>query len=71
MGITGSGGGVGRLLGSGRVCDVYEIDAAWVVRRNREGWGDALAEGAVMEHVHRHGSPCPGCGSPTRRAPSW
>ncbi|MFJ9905164.1 phosphotransferase [Streptomyces sp. NPDC101152] len=56
MGITGSGG---RLLGSGRVCDVYEIDAAWVVRRNREGWGDAHAEGALMEHVRRHGYPAP------------
>ncbi|PAZ13140.1 phosphotransferase enzyme family protein [Streptomyces sp. SA15] len=49
----------GRLLGSGRAADVYEIDEAWVLRRNREGWGDALAEGAVMEHVRRHGYPAP------------
>jgi aminoglycoside phosphotransferase (APT) family kinase protein len=64
MGITGRAGGGdgdsgGRLLGSGRTCDVYELDAGWVVRRNREGWGDALAEGAVMEHVRRHGYPVP------------
>ncbi|MGW2723761.1 phosphotransferase [Streptomyces sp. NPDC001492] len=49
----------GRLLGTGRVNDVYELDAAWVLRRNREGWGDALAEGAVMEHVRAHGYPVP------------
>ncbi|GHI08103.1 hypothetical protein Scel_64240 [Streptomyces cellostaticus] len=49
----------GRLLGSGRSADVYEIDGAWVLRRDREGWGDAAAEGAVMEHVRRHGYPVP------------
>ncbi|MEV6945925.1 aminoglycoside phosphotransferase family protein [Streptomyces sp. NPDC051172] len=49
----------GRLLGTGRVNDVYELDAGWVLRRNREGWGDALAEGAVMEHVRAHGYPVP------------
>ncbi|MER6424141.1 aminoglycoside phosphotransferase family protein [Streptomyces sp. NPDC001137] len=49
----------GRLLGTGRVNDVYELDARWVLRRNREGWGDALAEGAVMEHVRAHGYPVP------------
>ncbi|MCH5676240.1 phosphotransferase [Streptomyces gilvus] len=62
MGITGRGEGgssVGGLLGSGRTSDVYEFDAGWVLRRNREGWGDALAEGAVMEHVGRHGYPVP------------
>lgn len=48
-----------RLLGSGRVNDVYEIDGAWVVRRNRAGWGDAVAEGAVMEHVRAYGYPVP------------
>ena len=53
MGMTG------RLLGSGRVNDVYEIDGAWVLRRNRKGWGDAVAEGAVMEHVRAHGYPVP------------
>ncbi|MFH8937503.1 phosphotransferase [Streptomyces griseosporeus] len=49
----------GRLLGSGRSADVYAIDEAWVVRRDREGWGDALAEGAVMEYVRGHGYPVP------------
>ncbi|ANP54743.1 aminoglycoside phosphotransferase (APT) family kinase protein [Streptomyces griseochromogenes] len=49
----------GRLLGSGRSADVYEIDEGWVLRRDRDGWGDAAAEGAVMEHVRRHGYPVP------------
>ncbi|MCI3270063.1 phosphotransferase [Streptomyces cylindrosporus] len=52
-------GTTGKLLGSGRTCDVYEIDGTWVLRRNREGWGDALAEGAVMEHVRAYGYPVP------------
>ncbi|MFD5013860.1 phosphotransferase [Streptomyces chartreusis] len=51
---------VGRLLGAGRTADVYELDEAWVLRRDREGWGDALAEGAVMAHVRDHGYPAPG-----------
>lgn len=49
----------GRLLGSGRTADVYEIDEAWVLRRDREGWSDAAAEAAVMAHVRRHGYPAP------------
>lgn len=49
----------GKLIGSGRTADVYEIDEAWVLRRNREDWGDAAAEGAVMEHVWAHGYPVP------------
>lgn len=56
----------GRLLGSGRTADVYEIDAAWVLRRDREGWGDAAAEAAVMEHVRGHGFPVPGVRLATR-----
>jgi aminoglycoside phosphotransferase (APT) family kinase protein len=50
---------VGRLIGSGRAADVYEIDEGWVLRRDREGHGDATAEGAVMEHVRAHGYPVP------------
>ncbi|MGV9696818.1 phosphotransferase [Streptomyces sp. NPDC003470] len=50
---------LGRLLGSGRTADVYEIDEAWVLRRDREGIGDAVAEGTVMEHVRAHGYPVP------------
>ncbi|MFF3873524.1 phosphotransferase [Streptomyces sp. NPDC001978] len=49
----------GRLLGSGRSADVYEIDEAWVLRRDREGWGDAAAEGEVMTYVRSHGYPAP------------
>ncbi len=49
----------GRLLGSGRSADVYEIDEAWVLRRDRDGWGDAAAEGAVMAYVREHGYPAP------------
>ncbi|WP_155055570.1 phosphotransferase [Streptomyces blattellae] len=49
----------GRLLGSGRTADVYEIDTAWVLRRSRQGWGNAAADGAVMEHVRAYGYPVP------------
>ena len=49
----------GRLLGSGRTADVYEIDEAWVLRRDREGSGDAAAVGAVMAYVREHGYPAP------------
>ncbi|WP_217551556.1 phosphotransferase family protein [Streptomyces sp. GbtcB6] len=49
----------GRLLGSGRSADVYEIDEAWVLRRDRDGRGDAAAEGAVMAYVREHGYPAP------------
>jgi len=49
----------GKLIGSGRTADVYEIDEAWVLRRNREDWGDAAAEGAVMEYVRAYGYPVP------------
>ncbi|MFI6338046.1 aminoglycoside phosphotransferase family protein [Streptomyces sp. NPDC050535] len=56
----------GKLLGSGRSADVYEIDEAWVLRRDRAGWGDATAEAAVMEHVRGHGFPAPGVRLATR-----
>ncbi len=59
MGGTGRIGGPGRLIGSGRTADVYEIDAGWVLRRDREGYGDAVAEGAVMEHARAYGFPVP------------
>ncbi|MFI8834466.1 phosphotransferase [Streptomyces afghaniensis] len=49
----------GRLLGSGRRADVYALDEGWVLRREREGGGDAAGEGAVMQHVHAHGYPVP------------
>ncbi|MFJ8092369.1 phosphotransferase [Streptomyces griseofuscus] len=49
----------GKLLGSGRTADVYEIDTAWVLRRDRQSWGDAAAEATVMTYVRRHGYPAP------------
>ncbi|MFD5818799.1 phosphotransferase [Streptomyces sp. NPDC127038] len=56
----------GRLLGSGRSADVYEMDGAWVLRRMRGGRGDAAAEAAVMQHLHAHGYPVPGVRAATR-----
>ncbi|MGP4048015.1 phosphotransferase [Streptomyces sp. 2A115] len=58
---------VGGLLGSGRTADVYALegdaddaDEGWVLRRYRDdGYGDARAEAAVMEHVRGHGYPVP------------
>ncbi|TPQ17886.1 phosphotransferase [Streptomyces sporangiiformans] len=50
----------GRRLGSGRTADVYALDdEAWVLRRYRDGYGDAPAEAAVMEYVRGHGYPVP------------
>jgi aminoglycoside phosphotransferase (APT) family kinase protein len=49
----------GRLLGSGRSADVYEIDETWVLRRYRHPHGDTAAEAAVMGHVREHGYPVP------------
>ena len=57
--MPATGKAPGRLIGSGRTADVYELDEAWVLRRNREDWGDAAAEGAVMERVRAHGYPVP------------
>ncbi|MFE6171800.1 phosphotransferase [Streptomyces sp. NPDC056464] len=57
--MTEGTGAVGRLLGAGRTADVYEFDEAWVLRRDREGYRDALAEGAVMAYVPEHGYPAP------------
>lgn len=58
----------GRLLGSGRSADVFEVEGerGWVVRRDRDGWGDAVAEAAVMEHVREHGYPVPAVRAATR-----
>src|SRR5688572_28940759 len=59
--------GVGGLLGSGRTADVYALDdEGWVLRRCRDGYGDAPAEAAVMEHVRGHGYPVPRV-RPTRK----
>ncbi|MEU1551232.1 phosphotransferase [Streptomyces scabiei] len=39
---------------------------AWVLRRYRDGWGDAVAEAEVMAYVRRHGYPVPRVRSATR-----
>ncbi|WP_406460223.1 phosphotransferase [Streptomyces sp. NBC_01622] len=57
--MSTTGKTTGKLIGSGRTADVYEIDETWVLRRSREDWGDAAAEGAVMEHVRAYGYPVP------------
>ena len=49
----------GEPLGSGRRADVYALDEAWVLRRDREGYADGLAEGALMERLRAHGYPVP------------
>ena len=56
----------GKLLGSGRTADVYEIDGAWVLRRYRDPHGDAAAEATVMGHIRGHGYPVPAVRSATR-----
>ena len=57
---------LGRLLGSGRSADVYEIDGTWVLRRYRHPHGDAAAEALVMGHLRDHGYPVPGVRAATR-----
>ena len=49
----------GRLIGSGRASDVYELGEGWVLRRDREGYGDGVAEAALMERLHGYGYPVP------------
>jgi aminoglycoside phosphotransferase (APT) family kinase protein len=39
---------------------------AWVLRRYRDGWGDANAESEVMEYVRGHGYPVPRVRAATR-----
>ncbi|WP_215455139.1 phosphotransferase [Streptomyces sp. ATCC 21386] len=41
-------------------------DGAWVLRRYRDGRGDAVAEAEVMEYVRSHGYPVPRVRSATR-----
>ncbi|GHD29462.1 phosphotransferase [Streptomyces galbus] len=59
MTTEGEAGTPGPLLGSGRTADVYALDDGWVLRRDRRGYGDAAAEGAVMAHLRRYGYPVP------------
>ncbi len=48
----------GRLIGSGRAADVYEIDARRVLRRYRVPF-DVGTEAAVMAHLRSAGYPVP------------
>lgn len=48
----------GRLIGSGRAADVYELDAHRVLRRYRDPF-DVGAEAAVMMHLRAAGYPVP------------
>ncbi|SED29016.1 Phosphotransferase enzyme family protein [Streptomyces sp. 2131.1] len=52
---------IGRLLGSGRNADVYELDEAWVLRRYRDGM-DATRELPVMSYLSASGYPVPRLG---------
>ncbi|MFF7838707.1 phosphotransferase [Streptomyces ossamyceticus] len=58
----GSPGEAGHEAGDGSPGEAgREADAhgTWVLRRYRDGWGDARAEAEVMEHVRAHGYPAP------------
>ncbi|MEV5600354.1 phosphotransferase [Streptomyces sp. NPDC052299] len=52
---------IGRLLGSGRDADVYELDEAWVLRRYRDRM-DASRELPVMSYLSASGYPVPRLG---------
>ncbi len=47
-----------ELIGSGRACDVFALDATRVLRRERAG-RSLEREAALMRHVRAHGFPCP------------
>src|SRR5215472_1031976 len=53
-----SSGPPGRLIGSGRAADVYELDGGRVLRRYR-AFVDAAPEAQVMTYLHRAGFPVP------------
>jgi aminoglycoside phosphotransferase (APT) family kinase protein len=48
----------GRLIGTGRACDVYALDGQRVLRRYRSGH-DAEPEAAMMQYLHQAGYPVP------------
>lgn len=52
---------IGRLLGTGRSADVYELDEQWVLRRYR-GELDATHEMPVMSYLSASGYPVPRLG---------
>ncbi|GAA0440472.1 hypothetical protein Acor_12690 [Acrocarpospora corrugata] len=49
---------VGRLIGSGRDCDIYEAGAGKVIRRSKNG-RSLEREASVMRHAARGGFPAP------------
>jgi hypothetical protein len=50
----------GRLIGSGRAADVFDLGGGRVLRRYREGeGGDTPPEATVMELARAHGYPVP------------
>ncbi|WP_326583183.1 phosphotransferase family protein [Streptomyces sp. NBC_00481] len=67
-GVDGPGGpgGPGNRLGVDGPGRPDGPTAAWVLRRYRDGWGDAAAEAEVMEYVRSHGYPVPRVRSATR-----
>jgi aminoglycoside phosphotransferase (APT) family kinase protein len=50
----------------GEVVHGADAHGTWVLRRYRDGWGDARAEAEVMEHVRAHGYPAPRVRTATR-----
>ncbi len=56
--MSASGGPPGKLIGTGRAADVFDVGDGRVLRRNRDGASTEL-EAAVMQHVHAHGYPVP------------
>ncbi|MGI9030854.1 MAG: aminoglycoside phosphotransferase family protein [Ilumatobacteraceae bacterium] len=51
----------GRLIGSGRAADVYDLGGERVLRRYKLAPGDGTTEreASVMDHLRRHGYPVP------------
>ncbi len=56
-----SNSAAGRLIGSGRNADVYDVGGGRVLRRYRDGRARAVvaAEATVMTHARAHGVPVP------------
>ncbi|MFE7840327.1 phosphotransferase [Streptomyces sp. NPDC057474] len=65
-GVQDGVNGPGRRDGAGGLAGPGGPAGAWVLRRYRDGWGDAAAEAEVMEYVRGHGYPVPRVRSATR-----
>ncbi|WP_319760660.1 phosphotransferase family protein [Streptomyces europaeiscabiei] len=66
--IGGPGGLVspGGRAATGRTGSPEGTAGGWVLRRYRDGWGDAVAEAEIMEYVRAHAYPVPRVRSATR-----